>query len=158
MCLFFVTVIMLPCVTGHLQEPSVAIVIFRDIEISAFAAYEIHESAKGYVHTQQLWVANHHKIQTCTSHCHVKFTVDNHSVLLKYIVGQEIELVHLMDGETIDDIIPLATLIAFNGVNRYVVKDIYAVSVYCIPHSSNLIAIGNNDAYGHIFAEILLIE
>ena len=104
---------------------SIAVVIFRDIEVSALAPHEIHESAKGHVHTQQFRIAYHHKIQTCTSHCHVKFTVDNHSVLLKYIVGQEIELVHLMDGETIDDIIPLATLIAFNGVNRYVVKDIY---------------------------------
>ena len=63
-----------------------------------------------------------------------------------------------MDGESIDDIIPLATLIAFNGVNRYVVKNIYAVSVYCIPHGGYLITIRNNNSNSHILVKAVLCK
>ena len=59
----------------------------------------------------------HHELFPGAGHRHVEFAVDKHSVLLKAIGGEEVELVTMGDGERIDDDIALRTLIALHGVN-----------------------------------------
>ena len=63
-----------------------------------------------------------------------------------------------MYGEAVNDIVALTTLIAFNGVNRNVVKHGYTVSVNGIPYGGDLITIRHNDTYRHILIKIIFCQ
>jgi len=53
---------------------------------------------------------------TCTGHSYIEFTIDEVSVFEKGIICKEIELIGMLDGESVDNGVALASLISFNGV------------------------------------------
>ena len=78
-----------------------------------------------------------------TRHGHVELAV-NHLVstfVNVFVVGKEEQLIFMLGRETIDDIVALATLVTFNGVDRDVVQLRNAQAVDSSTHGSNLIAV-----------------
>ena len=84
----------------------------------------------------------------CTCHCHVELAVDDHSFLLKGVVGQEIELIRPLDCEAIQDVVTLTALIPLYGVDCDVVERADALSVDGVADGGYLVAVWHDDADG----------
>ena len=111
-----------------------AVFLCGDVNIPSLGAHKIEKIGEGDVHIEQYGIAYENEIQTSSGECHVQLAVDYHAILLKHVVGEEVELIGLLDGETIDDEVALTALITLHGVYRDVVQAGYAISVYLVAH------------------------
>ena len=112
----------------------IAIFLHGDIYIATFGAHKVEKIGEGDVHIEQHGVAYENEIKTGTGESHVQLAVDYHAVLLKHVVGEEVELIGLLDGETINDEVALTALITLHCVDGDVVQARDAISVYLVAH------------------------
>ena len=111
-----------------------AVFLCGDIYISTLGTHIIEKIGESDVHIEQHGVAYENEIQTGAGESHVQLAVDYHAVLLKHVVGEEVELVGLLDCKTIDDEVALTALITLHGVDGDVVQARDAISVYLVAH------------------------
>ena len=95
-----------------------------------------------------------------TGHRHVELAVDDFARRTVHILvaGEESQLIVFPDGEAVDDVLALASLIALHGVDHDVVERFDVVAVYLVAYGGNLIAIGHDDAHRAVFVEALWIH
>ena len=82
-----------------------------------FCNCTINEFLEDRILTEQGAATQQKHLFTGAGEGHVQFAVDNVAVLREGVVGKEIQLVFVLDGETIDDDIALAALVPLHGVN-----------------------------------------
>ena len=78
---------------------------------------------------EQVGVAEKQEVFSSARHGYVQFSINQCAILLKHGVGEEVQLVVLLDGETVEDIVALTSLVAFHGVDSDVVQCRDAVTV-----------------------------
>ena len=83
---------------------------------------------------------------TSASHSYVEFAVDDVTVLDKGVFSEELQLEGTLHGETIDDDIPIAALVAFDGVDGDVMEFFDMVFVYFVAYSGYLMTVRHYDS------------
>ena len=109
--------------------------------------YILYKLSENRIERQERGIANENEAFPCTGHGYIELAVDDVAVLHESVFGEEIELIFLLYCEAIDDVVALTALIAFHGVDGYVVKNGYAIAVYRVAYCSNLVAIRYDNAY-----------
>ena len=133
--------------------------VFGDLEEAVLAVHELHELGEREVVGQQRRITDHEQMLLGTRHGHIQFPVDNAAVeIFKHVIREEFQLIVFLYGKAVDDVLPLRTLVAFDGVDGDVVQDADAVMVDGLTNGSNLIPVRHDDANGcsHIEAMVLL--
>ena len=92
-------------------------------------------------------IAKKQQVFSGACHGHIQFAVYPLAVFLKNRVGEEAELIILLDGEAIENIVALASLEAFYSINGDVVQGGDAVAVECVADGDDLVAIRHNHAH-----------
>ena len=93
-------------------------------------------------------MADHHKMLLGARHGNVELAVDDGAVgLLVYVAGQEVKLIVLLNGEPIDDILPLTALETLYRVDGDIVEDVDAVAVDEFSHRCRLVAVRHDDTH-----------
>ena len=128
----------------------------RNVHVSFLAFHELQQIIERIVLAQNVGISDEHEVQTCTRHRHVQLTVNHHSVLLEDVVGEEVQLVRLLYGEAIDDIVALAALISLHGVDGDVMENADAVAVDGSAYGGYLVAIRHNYAHRLAFVKPVL--
>ena len=82
-----------------------------------FSFYIFDEVLEQGVGGENLLVASEDEAFAGASEGDIQFAVDDSSVFLEAVAGEEIELIAMLDGEGIDDDIALRTLIALDGID-----------------------------------------
>ena len=138
------------------SEVALAELFRRNVHVSVLAFHELQQIIERIVLAQNVGISDEHEVQTCTSHRHVQLTVNHHSVLFEDVVGEEVQLVRLLYGETIDDIVALAALISLHGVDGDVMENADAVAVDGSAYGGYLVAIRHNYAHRLAFVKSVL--
>ena len=74
------------------------------------------------------------------------------------IVCEKVELVGLLHGEAIDDIVALAALITLYSVNCYVVERGYLGAVDSVAYGGDLVSVGHDDAHCLVLVKRVLVD
>ena len=95
----------------------------------------------------------------CPGHSNIQFSIYDGAIGLVFedIVRQKIQLVILLYGKTIDYVLSLRTLIALNGIDGDVVKQLDTIVVDSLTHCCYLIAIRDDDSHGTAYVEACLL-
>ena len=107
---------------------------------------------------QQAGITNQKQMLTGTSHGHIKFPVDKNTRFLEGIVGQEIQLIILLYGKAIEDIIPLASLITLHRIDRDVAQSGNSITGNRGPHRRDLISVRHDNTYCLIHVKTLALQ
>ena len=96
-------------------------------------------------------VSRYYQLVARPRECHVQFAVDGHSIFLKAVGGEEIELIWILNGERINNDITLRTLITLHGIDGNLLQWRYA------QRHSYLVAIGHDDAHRLLRREVFVM-
>ena len=128
--------------------------VFR-AQVAAFLLAVIHEVGEDAVSFQRTGIARDDHLLSGTGERHVQLAVYQFAVLYEVVGGEEIHLPLPLDGEAIDDDIPLAALITFYGVDGDVHELGKFLFFQSLPDEADLVSVGNDDAQGSLGVEFL---
>ena len=93
-------------------------------------------------------MAKQEQMLSGTGHGDIEFPVDQLSLFLKDVVCQEIQLIPLLDGKAIQDVITLASLVTLHRVYGDLAQWRQGIAFEEMTDGSDLVAVGNNHTYG----------
>ena len=126
-------------------EFAVAEICWGDVDVAACLADVAEEGGEGGIEIEQLGIAHENHTEAGAGQGHVEFAVNGLAAFLEGVVGEKIQLVGMLYGETIYNIVALAALVALHGVDGHFVQTGNAEAVQLVAHGGYLSAVGHDD-------------
>ena len=106
----------------------------------------LHQLPIDFILTEQVSIADNEELLAGTGECHVQFAVDQLAVGLRGD-GEDVQLIRLAHGGTVDDDIALTALVTFYGVDGDGFGTFDVESCQFVGYHGYLVAEGYDDAY-----------